>query len=128
MKQTLLIPGRLPSMNDIIDGSKTLIRVRGKRRTYQYTKDKQWFSGKIADLCHLQRLVPMAKVGVQVVFREKRISRDPDNIIAGIKFILDGLTKAGVIRDDSFQYVKAISFGFEAEAEENQIIVSVEEV
>lgn len=36
------------------------------------------------------------------VFNQKR---DPDNIAAAAKFILDGLVAAGVIQDDSLKYI-----------------------
>lgn len=126
MKQTLTIPGRLPGMNEIISASKTLVYRQGKARIYQYTQDKDHFGGKIAQLCALQRLKPVAAVQLSITFKEKRLARDPDNIIAGIKFILDGLVKADILKDDSFQYVKGLAFSFEAACDDNSIEVVLE--
>ena len=126
MKQRLTIPGRLPGMNEIIDSSKQLVWRRGKRRLYQYTRDKAFFSGKIADLCVLTRIKPVSAALITVTFKEKRLSRDPDNIIAGIKFILDGLVHAGILKDDSFQYVKGLQFSFESACDDNSIDVLIE--
>ena len=41
------------------------------------------------------------------------ICKDKDNIAAGIKFILDGLTKSKILKGDSWKYIGTITHKFE---------------
>ncbi len=126
MKQKLMIPGKLPGMNEIIDSSKNCVYNAGKRKFYQYSKDKKHFQEKIADLAFAQGLKPMQRVRVTVTFRERRIARDPDNIQAGIKFILDGLVQARILPDDNFAVVRKIIYEFKTNADQDEIKVELE--
>lgn len=52
-------------------------------------------------------------VKLKIVWYEKDIRRDIDNVAAGgTKMILDGLVNSGVLKDDSRRYVKEISHFF----------------
>jgi hypothetical protein len=125
MEQRLTIPGKLPGMNEIIDGCKTKIYQRGRKRVFQYTADKAYFCEKIAQLCALQRIKPVSCVLVTVIFKERRMLRDPDNVQAGIKFILDGMVRAGVLPDDTCKEVKGIQYGFETACANDEIEVLI---
>lgn len=49
---------------------------------------------------------PLARVRIRVVLIvPDRRRRDPDNVVASAKNLIDGLVDAGVIRDDSFAVV-----------------------
>lgn len=56
---------------------------------------------------------PDVKARVTLTFHEARANRDPDNIMGGAKFILDGITErrakkdygAGAIHDDSQKWI-----------------------
>lgn len=126
MKQTLIIPGKLPGMNQIISSAKNCVYNGGKNKFYQYSRDKRYFEDKIASLCLMQGLRRMERVKVSVTFRERKLSRDPDNIQAGIKFILDGIVKAGVLPDDNFSVIRQISYHYKTNANLDEIKVVLE--
>lgn len=47
-------------------------------------------------------------VKIKCTWFESNIRRDPDNIFAGVKFILDGLVKSGVLENDGQKWIKGI--------------------
>lgn len=55
---------------------------------------------------------PTKKVKVICIWHERYQRRDPDNIASGIKFVLDGLVKAQVIKDDSQRYIHGMPMHF----------------
>ena len=114
------IPGRLPSLNDIIEAAK---KGRGKYQPYaimkeQYTSDIGWLAKK---------LPAYERVDITITWYEPNLRRDPDNIMAGQKFILDGLVAGGVIKDDSQRYINSISHQFEVDRENPRVEINVEE-
>lgn len=58
-------------------------------------------------------IVPVVHYPVRVLFHwhTKDTRKDPDNIDAARKFVLDGLVKAGVLVNDSWRYING---GFDA--------------
>lgn len=86
-----IVPRIPPSNNQFIG--------RNKRWEYQNTK-KSWTMAVNA-CCVPKPLRPIQRAKVTLVyhFKDER-RRDPDNYSG--KMILDGLTKAGIIADDSF--------------------------
>ena len=56
---------------------------------------------------------------IRVLSKRKRLA-DPDGISA--KAVLDGITKAGILVDDSAEYVKEVTFSQEKSKEEETII------
>lgn len=89
-----IIPEIPPSNNKFIG--------RENWREYQNIK-KQWAS-LIAVYCRPKPQNPLEKSVVTLVYHfiDNR-RRDPDNYSG--KMILDGLTKAGIIKDDSFDCI-----------------------
>lgn len=55
---------------------------------------------------------PTKRVCIACEWIEKDHRRDPDNIASGIKFVLDGIVKAGVIADDSQKYIYGMPLHF----------------
>lgn len=113
--------GRLPGLNEIITESK---KGRGKYQPYaimkeQYTSEIGWLAKKMPSY---------QKVNVTITWIEPNRRRDPDNIQAGAKFVMDGLVAGGVIKDDSQRYVKSIRHFFEVDKENPRIEIDVEEV
>lgn len=125
MIQRLIIPGKLPGMNEIIDGSKTQIYHCRQKRQYKFSLDKDFFTRKIADLCIQQNLQPVPCARLKVIFKERTLRRDPDNIQAGIKFILDGLVKAGILADDRHKQIQGLIYEFAAKAPADEIEVLI---
>lgn len=91
---TIVLPFIPPSLN----------RVAG-RGPYNYRQAKAEITEQVRLLCLNQRPqkpIDKADVIIRYYFPDKR-RRDPDNYSG--KFLLDGLTKAGVIADDSFGHI-----------------------
>lgn len=105
------IPGKLPGQNDIIAACK----ARTGRRTTtggledRYSIMKRAHSGDIGLLVRVMGNKPFDRpVRVHCLWYEENGRRDPDNVAAGVKFVLDGLVKGGLIQDDSPKWVVGI--------------------
>lgn len=64
---------------------------------------------------------------VRVVWFEQNARRDLDNVRTGMKFVLDGLQKAGVIPNDSQKYVLDLDDGFGRDKCNPHILVQIYE-
>lgn len=56
--------------------------------------------------------LPSAAVRL-VIVSPTSVRRDPDNAIASMKPLIDGLVQAGIIADDSFAVVRELTVGLE---------------
>jgi Holliday junction resolvase RusA-like endonuclease len=115
------IPGRLPGTNEIIDAAKK------KARNYkEYAVMKAEYTELVAWLA--KKLPKYNKINLTITWYEPDNRRDPDNIMGGQKFIMDGLVRAGIIKDDSRKYVKSITHHFETDRNNPRVEVEIEEV
>ena len=90
-----IIPGIPPSLN----------QFAGRNNQWDWRKEKKEWSEKVCWLCRPKPEKPYdkAKVTLTYFFLDNR-RRDPDNYSG--KMILDGLTQAGIISDDSFSHIE----------------------
>lgn len=111
---TLTIPDELPDLN-------TYIRVeRGNR--YAAAKLKKDATQTVAWIA--KRLPKVTRpVRLEITWHCKNRRKDPDNISFGVKFILDGLMEAGVLENDGWGQIRAISHSFEVDAKNPRIEV-----
>ena len=114
-------PGRLPGLNEIIAAAK---QGRGKYQPYalmkeQYTSEIGWLAKK---------LPRYSRVDITITWYEPNLRRDLDNITGGQKFILDGLVRGGVIRDDSQRYINSIEHRFEVDRDNPRVEIEIQEV
>lgn len=87
-----------PSLNETINLART-----GK---YVSSGIKKKWNKLIADNSkHLKPYSPERKVWFHFTWILKSKMRDFDNVSSGIKYILDGLVIAGIIKDDSQKYI-----------------------
>lgn len=122
MKGSFTITGRLPGLNEIV-GANRSNRYAGASQKKKETQRCQW--------AIIAGGVPAFKspVMVSVVWTERDLRRDPDNICAGIKFIMDSLVELGKIPNDTREWIKGISHEFAAPSRDNpKIEVTIEEV
>ena len=118
----LIIPGRLPGLNEIIRAAKM-----GKGRYQPYSEMKHEYGDAITLLA--QRLPKCGTVKLLIKWYEPDSRRDIDNIAAGgTKLIMDSLVNAGVIKDDSQKYVKGIAHEFAVDKHNARIEVEIMEV
>ncbi len=76
----------------------------GRENRWEYQKLKKQWAKLIAVYCRPKPSEPLRRASVTLLYHFKdRRRRDPDNYSG--KFILDGLTKAGIIADDSFDVI-----------------------
>lgn len=94
MIQTLIIKGRLPGRNEAENAARTHWAV-GASLKKKATELVQWEAVRQ----HIKAVDGRAKL--VVTFYEKDYKRDADNVIAGLKYILDGMVKAAVIANDT---------------------------
>lgn len=116
----IVIPGELPAMNEIIAAAKSHYgRYSTMKRTN--TEAVAW-RAKEAGLRRVDRAV------VRCTWYAKNRRRDPDNIEAGVKFILDGLVEAGVLSNDGWKQIAGIEHTFRVDANDPRVEIEIREV
>ncbi|NLY47586.1 MAG: RusA family crossover junction endodeoxyribonuclease, partial [Clostridiales bacterium] len=84
----------------------------------EYTEEVAW-------LAKQARLPKFEKAYLVITWFEPDRRRDPDNIMAGQKFILDGLVAAGAIPNDSQKHIKGIVHRFKVDRKEPRVEVEI---
>jgi hypothetical protein len=107
VKQTLWLPWRLPGQNEIVAAAKG---AGGTGRHYATLKAK--LTNDIALHAYAAKLKPVPRAYFHFLWHEKNRQRDPDNISAGKKFILDSLVVAKVLENDGWGQVEGWSDRF----------------
>lgn len=118
---TFFIPGKVPSLNDLnafraIQGAKqtSIIRFKKKKKasSYQYNmynEVKQKWSAAVVSVVNKKPFNVVESCYYSYLMIENTKKRDPSNICAtAIKFVEDGLMKAGVIKNDGWDNVLGI--------------------
>jgi Holliday junction resolvase RusA-like endonuclease len=95
MGMNFTIMGSLPTMNEIIDASKSHWSV--------YRKMKEDYTNLVAWSIKDKR--PLEKVNIIITWHCKDMRMDKDNIMAGQKMIFDGLVQAGVLKNDGWKEI-----------------------
>lgn len=111
----IVIPGELPDLNTIIDKS--------KGHWAQYSKMKKRYTEMVAWLAKGKG--KFKKIDIYITWYCKNRRKDKDNIMAGTKFILDGLVMAGVIENDGWRHVGSISHDFKVDRDNPRIEVKL---
>lgn len=112
------IPGELPSMNEIIAKSKQHYAV--------YSKMKKKFTQLVIDSAEGLPVIESANFHIIWHCKDKR--KDKDNIVAGQKFIFDGLVDGGILKNDGWKEVGNISHSFYIDKANPRIEVEIFEV
>lgn len=98
----------------------------GRNNRFQYKSLKEQWERAIRYECQPKPIRPIrfSRITLTYYFKDK-IRRDPDNFSG--KFILDGLRKAGIIEDDSFNNIDLV---LRAEYDKNdpRTVIKVEEI
>lgn len=113
----LTIPGRLPGLNDMID------TARGNR--YASAKQKKEYTELVAWCAKRARLPHFDRVDIVITWHEPHRQRDKDNIMAGQKFVLDGLVEAGVLENDGWKQIGDVTHRFRVDAKNPRIEVEL---
>lgn len=112
----LIIPGELPTMNEIVKVSKS--------HPMAYANMKKKYTGLVVLQARKLKRVDRADFHITWHCKDKR--KDKDNISGGgTKFLLDGLVAAGVIDNDGWKQVGDITNKFAVDKENPRIEVEI---
>lgn len=120
MTRTIIIPDILPGFNEIIEASRANKYVAAEQKK-EYTDLIAW-TAKAAGIPYMER------IDVAIHWYEPNRRRDKDNISAGIKFVLDGLVKAGVIKNDGWKQIGDILHFFDVDRRNPRVEVEITEI
>ena len=121
MKVEITIPGELPDLNEIIKASKSHFGAYSKMKSIN-TEEVAW-----GCLGYPKRQLKMP-VDVTCKWVTKNLKKDPDNVSAGVKFILDGLVLAGILHDDRRKQVNSIIHKFGVDKHYPRVEITITEV
>ena len=116
----LIIPGRLPGLNDMIEAA--------RRNRYESAKMKKEYTELTAWYARSAGLPRFDRVDLVITWYEPNQKRDKDNIMAGQKFILDGLVEAGVLPNDGWKQIGKITHDCQVDRENPRVEVELIEV
>ena len=71
---------------------------------------------------------PSGRVAVSCTWVERDRRRDPDNVEGGVKWLLDGIVRAGALKDDSQRYVASVSHSYTVGKHSPGVYVTLEAV
>jgi Holliday junction resolvase RusA-like endonuclease len=119
--QKLIIPGRLPGLNEIINSSRTHWAVAAKQK-----KDAMAYMQAYITICKIKPVDGFAEITITCYEPNKH--RDADNVQAGAnKLILDALQQAGIIQGDGQKYIKLFQPPVEVDRENPRVEVEIGE-
>ena len=79
----------------------------GRTNKWEYQKIKKYWAEQIFWKCRPKPMPPIEKARVTLIyFFPTHTRRDPDNYSG--KMLLDGLVKAQILTDDSFNYIELV--------------------
>lgn len=114
----IVIPGELPTMNEIVSAS--------KKHWAKYSSMKRTYTRLVA--LHALKLPKLDKVDVTITWICKNRRQDKDNITAGQKFIFDGLVEAGVLKNDGWAQIGNVIHRFEIDKEKPRVEIELNEI
>lgn len=122
MEYLLIIPGKLPGLNEYVTAERTSrymgAKIRRNSEDFVAIGIKQQLRGlKISN-----------PVELHYTWVEPDMRRDRDNIAFAKKFIQDALVNCGVLKDDGWKYVVGFSDSFSVDKKNPRIEVRIKEV
>ncbi len=116
-----ILQTNLPGQNEIIKVAKA--------HPMAYSAMKKRWGHVVETSIRQAKLKPMrGPVQIHLTWVEKTRRRDPDNIRAGSKFILDALVKAQILPCDSLKTVWGLSDSFLVDAHQWRVDVLITEL
>lgn len=111
----ITIPGSLPTMNEIVKASKS--------HPMAYANMKKDYTALV--MISASNLPKIERADFEITWHCKDKRKDKDNIMAGTKFLLDGLVKAGVLKNDGWKEIGNITHRFEIDKHNPRIEVEI---
>ena len=113
----LIIPGSLPTQNEIINIAK------GHWGAYRQLKKIE--SERVAMHAKEQKLKSVQRADFTITWFCEHNRYDKDNLMAGQKFIFDGLVQAGILPDDRWKNIGNIWHRFEVDKKNPRVEVLI---
>lgn len=110
-------------MNEMIAAAKS---GRGKGNAYARMKAEWTTVVEMHARSQPRETVRPGPVWILCVWAEKDERRDPDNVFAAVKFILDGLVAAKAIKGDGHKHIGRIEHHIVTDKERPGVTVSVQ--
>lgn len=105
---------------------KSLNHYAGRKNDREYQADKREWTNIVLLCCRKRPPEPIKRAKVTITYHfGNRIRHDPDNYSG--KMILDGIVRAGIIKDDSFSCIDLCIRGL-YDKQQPRTTVSVEEI
>ena len=121
------IRSKLPSLNEYVE--------QCRRNPYAGNKFKietEEVVGLYIAVARLQGYLPKgvieAPLEVEIEWYERTKRRDCDNVLSGVKFVLDALQKYGVIKNDNRKCIPFVRNSGVYESEQDKIIIRLKEI
>ena len=117
MSQTLVVRGKLPDFNSLLNDV--------KRHWKFYAKSKKYWTGVTVAECVAQRLRPVTPpVEIDFVWYNNG-RKDPDNIRIASKLIIAGLVKASILPEDNQKIIKGFTDTFHKDKDDPRVEVTI---
>lgn len=118
----LTIPGTLPSLNEMINAS--------KRNKYAYVKMKDTAIRLVVWSAKISKVQPITeKHDYEITWFCPNMRKDKDNIVAGQKFIWDGLQELGILKNDGWGQIGKVTHDHQIDKKNPRIEVrTIQEV
>ena len=113
----------LPGLNEQISAASIIYSKKGSKIRTAYTEMKEIYTRMIATELQAQGCAPdkpYAQIKVAFEWFEPNKRRDPDNIRAAAKFIMDALVWNGIIKNDNLTHVRGLSDEYPASENGNR--------
>ena len=107
MKQSFFVPGKLPGQNDILAAAKS-----GGGKTNAYHRLKIYWEGIIVQYIRAANIKPMDSARITFLWVEANKRRNPDNIAAAKKFLIDAMVTAGIFQNDGWNQILGFDDGW----------------
>lgn len=122
-EQKFFIDRCLPGLNDIINYSNS--------NRYKWNREKSDIEEYIGWCIREYKISPTeSSVNLQFVWIEPNRKRDPDNIVAARKMILDALVNSDIIPNDGWKHIETFADTWEVAKKDERpgVIVTIMEV
>ena len=96
----IYLPLILPGLNEVTTANRS--------HWSKGAKLKREVEDAIMDELRPQRVIPIGRCHIDILFVEKNKRRDKDNVMSAQKFILDALQKYGILKKDNNQFVASL--------------------
>ena len=114
---TLIIPGRLPGLNEYTKANRTNPHTGAKMK-----REAEELIGWEIIAARLPKPIPF-RVRIRFAWFEKDRRRDPDNIASAKKYILDALVRAKVLQGDGWRHIGGFEDRFAVDARRPRVEV-----